>query len=613
MVDAPIRKVKLAECRAIMETRPDGTLIVSNALPIDEFPPRLTDWLDHWARVAPERTWLAQRDSSGAWRHISYAEGRARVRRIAAALLTRGLSPERPVVILSGNGLSHALLGVAAMYAGIPYAPVSPAYSTISTDFAKLRGIVELLTPGLFFASDAKPFERAIRAVMPADAELVVETNAPQGIAATSFSSLEESADDSLVDLARDRVDPDTIAKFLFTSGSTGVPKAVINTQRMLTANCAQMGAHFAYLKDEPPVTLDWAPWNHTAGGNHDFNLILSLGGTLYIDDGKPTPGAIGTTVKNLKEISPNWYFNVPKGYDALLPYLREDRALCENFFKNLKLLWYAGAGMARHVWEGLDDVAIRTCGERITILTGLGATETAPFAIGANQTMVDAGLVGLPGRGCVLKLVPTDGKFEARVKGPHVTPGYWRAPALTAAAFDEEGYYKFGDALRFADPNDVNRGFYFDGRIAEDFKLSTGTWVAVGPLRAAIIDHCAPYIQDVVIAGLDREFIAVLIFLDVENCRRLAGIPSANLAELSADPKVRAHFQMLLSNFARNATGSATRVERAVLITEGPSIDSAELTDKGSVNQRAVLKNRATLVESLYASTPGPDIIRAI
>lgn len=314
--------------------------------------------------------------------------------------------------------------------------------------------------------------------------------------------------------------------------------------------------------------------------------------------------------MRNLREIAPNWYFNVPKGYDALIPHLRADRALRENFFKNLKLLWYAGAGMAQHIWDALDAMTVETIGERITILTGLGATETAPFAMAANQTMVGAGLIGLPAQGCDFKLVPVDDKFEARVRGPNVTPGYWRQPELTKAAFDADGFYKIGDAIRFADPNDVNKGFYFDGRIAEDFKLSTGTWVTVGPLRGALIDHCAPYIQDAVIAGLDRADITALIFPDLDNCRNLAGLPAASLAEIARNPKVREHFARLLASFAAQATGSSNRIVRAMLLADLPSVDSGEITDKGSLNQRAILKSRTAEIAALYADPPPPDVI---
>ena len=606
----PFRSVRMADCRASIEQLGGGELLVRNLQPLARYPQHLTLRLDAWAQTAPDRTWLAARNARGNWDRVSYAEGLARVRRIATALAKRNLSADRPIVILSGNGISHALLATAALYAGIPYAPISTAYSLVSSDFEKLRYISELLTPGLVFAAEASAYSRAIEGVVPTDVEIVTETGTIKGRPITSFNALESQSDTGEIDPVHNTITPDTIAKFLFTSGSTGLPKAVINTQRMLCANAEQITRHFAYFMDTPPVTLDWAPWNHTAGGNHNFNLVLYNGGTLYIDEGKPTPGAIEATVRNLRELSPNWYFNVPKGYDALIPYLQKDRALRQNFFKELKLLWYAGAGMAQHIWDALDAMTIETIGERITILTGLGATETAPFAMAANQTMVGAGLIGLPAQGCDFKLVPIEGKFEARVRGSNVTPGYWRQPELTRDAFDADGFYKIGDAIRFVDPRDVNKGFYFDGRIAEDFKLSTGTWVTVGPLRGALIDHCAPYIQDVVIAGLDRAYIAVLILPDIETCRRLANLPAAGLSEIASSPQVRAHFAKLLSSFAAQATGSSNRIVRAMLFADQLSIDSGEITDKGSLNQRAILKNRAAEIATLYADPPPSHVI---
>lgn len=606
------RHFEMGECRATMERRADGSILVRNTHALDPYPRKLTERLEHWAKVAPDRVWLAAREASG-WRRITYGEGLASIRRIAAALVARGVSVERPLMILSGNDLDHALLGVAALYAGCAYAPVSPAYSLVSTDHSKLRYIIDLLTPGLFFAADGAAYARAIEHAVPADVELIVSRNLPASRPSTLFSKLLDTEATSAVDAAHAAVGPDTIAKFLFTSGSTGMPKAVINTQRMLCSNMAMCTAHFAFMKHEPPITLDWSPWNHTAGGNHDFNLFLYNGGTFYLDDGKPTPGGIEATVRNLRDLSPTWYFNVPKGYASLLPYLRKDEALCRTFFKNLNMLWYAGAGMTQHVWNELDELSIRTTGERIIVLTGLGSTETAPFALAANQTMHGAGNVGIPARGVELKLMPTDGKLEARVRGPNIMPGYWRQPELTAKAFDEEGFYKLGDALRFCDANDVNRGFLFDGRIAEDFKLNTGTWVLVGPLRAAFIDHFAPFVQDVVIAGLDQDYVAALIFPDIDACRAHISQPAAEPAAVLAHPQVRAQFAARLQSFARASTGSSMLVRRALLLESGPSIDKSEMTDKGSINQRAVLANRAELVRLLYAAGSVPHILEAI
>jgi feruloyl-CoA synthase len=601
----------MGDCHANLVTRADGTMLVTNQHPLAPYPKKITEKLDHWAKVAPDRIWLAAREN-GQWRTISYREGRDQVRRIASALLERGLSAERPLMILSGNDLDHALLGMGALYAGCAYAPVSPAYSLISSDHSKLKYMIELLTPGLIFVADGKVYERAIASAIPEDCELIVSQNPPASRTSTPFSALLAKADDARVDAAHDKIGPQTIAKFLFTSGSTGMPKAVINTQLMLCSNMAMCSAHFAFMQNEPPVTLDWSPWNHTAGGNHDFNLILYNGGSFYIDEGKPTPGGIEATVRNLRDVSPTWYFNVPKGYAALVPYLREDPELCQNFFKNLNMLWYAGAGMAQHVWNELDELSIRTTGERVIILTGLGATETAPFAIAANQTMIGAGNVGLPGRGLELKLVPNNGKLEARVRGPNITPGYWRQPDLTKAAFDEEGFYKLGDALRFVDESDVNRGFVFDGRTSENFKLNTGTWVLVGALRSAFIDHFAPLVQDVVITGIDQDYIGALIFPDLDACRGFVGWKDAKPEEVLAHTRLRAEFEAKLKSLAKQNTGSSTLVKRAIVLVQGPQIDRSEMTDKGSINQRAVLDNRRDLVDLLYSAKSDERILEA-
>ncbi len=608
---ARMRRPGLGDCHATMDVRADGARIVRNIHPLAAYPQKLTQKLEHWAKVAPDRVWLAAREN-GEWRSITYAQALATTRRIASALIARGLSAERPLMILSGNDLDHAMLGMGALYAGVPYAPISPAYSLVSSDHGKLKYIIELMTPGMIFVSDGAVFARAIENAAPADVELVVAKNPPKGRPATLFADLASTPETPAVDAAHDAVGPDTIAKFLFTSGSTGMPKGVINTQLMLCSNMAMTSAHFAFMQETPPVTLDWSPWNHTAGGNHDFNLFVWHGGTFYLDDGKPTPGAIEATVRNLRDVSPTWYFNVPKGYAALIPYLQNDEGLRQSFFKNLKMLWYAGAGMAQHVWDALDELSVRTTGERIIVLTGLGSTETAPFAMAANQTMHGAGNIGIPARGVELKLVPSEDKWEARVRGPNITPGYWRQPELTQKAFDEEGFYKLGDALRFVDENDVNRGFLFDGRIAEDFKLNTGTWVLVGPLRAAFIDHCAPYVHDVVIAGIDQDYIGALVFPDVDACRALLADPALKAADVLAHPDVRAHFTALLQGFAKKSTGSSTRIARALLLEDGPSIDKSEMTDKGSINQRAVLGNRAHLVNMLYAPTPPHNVLTA-
>ena len=558
------RKVRLAEPAVSVEHRADRAIVVRSSQPLGSYPAKLTERLDYWAGQAPERLFLAQRSPDGGWRRITYAQTRARARRVAAALLGRGLSAERPVAVLSGNDIEHAVLELAAMYAGVPYAPVSPAYSLVSSDFAQLRRVIELITPGLIFVSERNPFQRAIDAVAGR-----IEV----------IDSLPERDPGTEVDAAHARVGPETVAKFLFTSGSTGVPKAVINTQRMWCANQEMVRQTLTWVQDEPPIMVDWAPWHHTAGGNKDFGMVLYNGGTMYIDEGKPLPGAIEATLRNLREVSPNWYFTVPKGYEMLLPYLKSDAALRENFFRNLKALWFAGAGVAQHVFEEYKRLSRETCGEEVLFLTGLGSTETAPYAMSRTWDSDDASNMGVPPPGGEIKLVPMEGKYEARVKGPHITPGYWRQPELTRQAFDEEGWYRLGDSFVFDSPE---KGLLFRGRISEDFKLATGTWVHVGPLRARIIEHFAPLVRDVVIAGEGRSEIGALLFLS----------GNASLADLRAR-------LVSLSN-----TGSSNRVARAIVLEEPPSLDAGEMTDKGSINQRAVLRRRSRLVDELYAGS---------
>ena len=609
---APLRPVRLGAFDAVLEREPSGVIHIRTAQVLPPYHATLSEPLEHWAKAAPDRVYLGQRDAAGAWRTLSYAQVLATTRRIGAALLRRGLSPERPIAVISGNDIEHALLALAAMSVGIPYAPISAAYSLLSTDFGKLRAIIGLLTPGMVFASDGGVFARAIAAATPGDAELVVTRNPPADRKATLFADLIGAEDDAGVAAAQRQVTPDTIAKFLFTSGSTGNPKGVINTHRMLCSNQAMIAAGFAFVQDEPPVVVDWLPWSHTFGSNHNFNMALVNGGSLYIDDGNPTPPGVPKTARNLREIAPTIYFNVPKGYEALVPHFRADAALRKNFFSRLKVLFYAGAGLNQTTWDDLTQLAVETTGERIIFLSSLGSTETSPLALACTFDFDRPGNIGLPAPGVELKLVPNEGKLEARLRGPHITPGYWRQPQLTRDAFDQDGFYKIGDALKFADPDDPGKGFLFDGRIAEDFKLSTGTWVSVGPLRARFIDACAPLVRDVVFAGPDRDDIVALVFPDVEACRKLAPEHAADAAAGAVldDVRVRIKFAELLGALAAASPGSSTRVMRAILLAEPASMDKGEMTDKGSINQRAVLKNRAALVDELYATPLSSRVI---
>ncbi|MEP7058033.1 MAG: feruloyl-CoA synthase [Caldimonas sp.] len=596
--------------------RDDGATLVTSTESLGPYPERLTDRLLHWAAVAPDRTLVAKRRNGGDWQRVSYAEALATARSLAQALLDHGVSVERPLAILSDNDPQHLLLGLGAMLAGVPFAPISAAYSLVSKDYGKLRHILGVLTPGMVYAADGAAYGRAIAATVPAETPVVVGTGAVDGRATLTFDALAATRATDAVERAHARVGPDTIAKFLFTSGSTKLPKGVINTQRMLCSNQQMILQCFPHLGEEPPVLVDWLPWNHTFGGNHNVGITLYNGGTLYIDDGKPTPALIGETLRNLREIAPTLYFNVPKGFEEIANALETDALLRETLFSRVRMFFFAGAGLAQPVWDKLERVAEAHCGERIRMLTGLGMTETAPFAICANAHEVRSGHIGLPAPGVELKLVPTgdhgqDDKVEVRYRGPNVTPGYWRAPEQTREAFDEEGYYRSGDAVKPMDPARPEIGLAFDGRTAEDFKLSTGTFVSVGPLRAKIIAAGDPCVQDVVVAGINRDEIGVLLFPRLDACRAYARLPAdAPAAAVLAAPAVREFFQRLVDDLYASGTGSATRVARATVLHEPPSIDLGEVTDKGSINQRAVLTHRDALVERLYADAD-PAVIR--
>ena len=616
MSSAKYREVKVGGCLAASHhIDADGVHHLRSAEPLQPYPARLTDRLEEWARHAPDRTQVAQRGPDGEWRRISYAQMLDRVRRIGQALAVRGLSPERPIAILSDNDLEHYTLALAAQWVGVPFTPVSVAYSTVSQDFGKLKQILGTLTPGLVFAADGHAFRNAIATVVPADTEVWVttgeDTPALQGRKIARFDEVLKTEPGPEEMEAHGHVGPDTIAKFLFTSGSTKQPKGVINTQRMICANQQMLRQCFAFMADEPPVLIDWLPWNHTFGGNHNIGIALYNGGTLYIDDGKPTPKGMAATLRNLREIAPTMYFNVPKGFEEIARAMDADTALRDRLFSRVKAFMFAGAGLSQAVWDHLDRHAEAAIGERICIFTGLGMTETAPSCTFALGTDVKSGHIGLPAPGVEVKLVPVDGKLEARFKGPNVMPGYWRAPTETAAAFDEQGYYRTGDAVLYVDDSNPQRGLRFDGRIAEDFKLSTGTFVNVGPLRMKIVLAGDPLVQDVVIAGLNRDDIGALIFPRLDDARKLAGLPAdASAAQVLAHPQVRAFYQALVDKLWASGTGSANRVARAMLLEEPPHIDRGEVTDKGSINQRAVLTHRAELVERLYAETPAADVI---
>ena len=608
-------KLTFGPPEVIVERRPDGAILARSPYPVGAYPRAVTDWLDHWAAAAPERVFLAERERAGggeAWRKLTYAEARAAARSVAQGLIDRGLSVERPVAILSGNSVDHALMALGAMIAGVPYAPVSAPYSLLSKDFARLKAIISILTPGLVFVDDGAPFGTALEAAVPANVEVVTRTNPPVSHRSSALDALLSTRPTEDVDRAQAKLGPDTIAKLLFTSGSTGAPKGVINTHRMMTSNQAMLrGVNPSYAA-EPPVLIDWLPWSHTFGGNNNFNLVLANGGSFFIDEGRPLPGAIEATARNLSEISPTVYYNVPRGFEMLLPYLQADTELRRSLFARLQAFCYAGAALSPYVRESYERLGLETIGEIVPMLTSFGSTETGPSAISVTERAREPGVIGVPNAAVEVKLVPNADKFEARVKSPSITPGYWREPELTKAVFDDEGYYKFGDALRFVDEDDPERGFLFDGRVAEDFKLATGAWVSVGPLRAKFVAHCAPYVTDVVVAGHDRDEAAALVVPNLAACRELADAPNgaADPVEILACDGVRGQFLSLLKTFNAKAGGSSRRLARMILMDDPPSLDSGEMTDKGSVNQRAVLSRRAAMVEELYAERPSRRVI---
>jgi len=602
--------VKILPADTVIEYRADGSILARSPHTLGPYPSNIAAKLEQWASHAPDRTFLAERDAAGAWTRLTYADALARVRPLAQALLDRGVSTSRPLLILSGNSIDHALLALAAMYVGVPYAPVAPSYSLIAREYTTLRTIWRALNPGLVFAADGRLFARALANVSgPRDA--IVTSSPADDVRSIPLDELGQTTPTTAIDDAHARVGPDTIAKILYTSGSTGTPKGVINTQRMLCSNQEMLLATLPLLGEPPPILCDWLPWNHTFGGNHNFGIVLYNGGTMYIDEGRPTAGEFDKTIANLAEIATTAYFNVPRAYDLLVPRLAADSGFARHFFSRLEMLFCAAAALRQHVADDLTRLASDARpGHRIPFVTGLGATESAPFAICAGDAAFTGGRIGVPAPGVELKVTPVGDQMEGRLRGPNITPGYWADPELTRAAFDEEGYYRLGDALGFYDPADPLKGFVFQGRIAEDFKLSTGTFVRVGPLRAKLLAHLGDLVFDVVIAGHDRECVSALVFPNIVTCAGLAGLPpTCRLADVLAHPGVRDRFEERFASFAEANPASSTTIARAILLDEPPAIDAQETTEKGSVNQKAVLARRAALVAQLYGEA-GPGIL---
>jgi feruloyl-CoA synthase len=610
---APLREIALTEPKVEVEERRGGGRILRSGIPLEPYEDNIGQMLYRWAVECPDRVVFAERAGGDAWREMTYREAAATAERIGQALLDRGLGPDRPVMILSGNSVDHALLALGCLLVGVPFAPVSEPYSTMSRDFGKLRLITELLQPGMVFCERGAPFANALTSLPGEPVEVVCSSAPPDGVDVTAFPDLAATTPTSAMSAAADAVGADTVAKVLFTSGSTGTPKGVPTTHRMLCANQQQLAQVWPFTAETPPVLVDWLPWSHTFGGSNNFNLVLKRGGTLYIDPGRPVPGQVEETVRSLKSVSPTIVYNVPAGWGTLLPHLEEDGDLAESFFRRLQVIFYAAAALPQDLWARLEAVSTKVLGERVVMQSAWGSTETAPMATIAHWPLERAGNVGVPVPGVEIKMVPSGSKEELRVRGPNVMTGYLKRPDLTAQAFDDEGYYRIGDAGKLADPTDPTHGIVFDGRIAEDFKLSSGTWVHVGSVRVDAVTAGSPLIRDAVVTGHDRDWVGLLMWLNEPAAQRVAGLEEADPQALAAAEPVRRHLREALRTYNLQAEGSSRRIARALILVEPPSIDGGEITDKRYINQGATLERRADQVARLHAAEPDEGVIVVI
>jgi feruloyl-CoA synthase len=582
----------LAPPRALREPLPGGGFVLRSPEPLG-LPARcIGEWLETWAERTPDARAFAERSPDGGWSALSWREARERAGRIGQALLDLRLTPGAPVVVLSDNSLEHLLLALGAMHVGIPVCTVSSAYCRLTKDFSKVHGILRSLGPGLVYAADAAVYGPAV-AGSGLRCPVVYGRGADGQSGAVDFSALLQAPETHAVRDAFAAITPDHHAKYLLTSGSTGSPKVVVNTHRMLCANQQMIAQAWRFLEREKPVLVDWLPWSHTFGGNHNLHMVLRNGGTLVVDEGRPAPGLVDRTLANMAEVQPTIWFNVPRGFDMALPLLEADDALARRVFARLRVVFYAGAALPQASWERLQAVARKARGEEVWLTTSWGSTETSPAVTSAHWRLERAGVIGGVLPGLELKFVPNGGKLEMRVRGVSVFPGYRQAPELTAAAFDAQGYYSIGDAGVLADEQHPEHGVVFDGRVAEDFKLTTGTWVSVGTLRVQVVSALAPLAQDVVVTGHDRDEVGVLVFPSAQ----AAALPRAELA---------ARIAAGLARMREAGAGSSQCPARALVLDEPPSADAGEITDKGYINQRAVLQRRAAAVQALHAGAQG-------
>ncbi|GAA0790407.1 feruloyl-CoA synthase [Marinobacterium sediminicola] len=604
---------QLPNTRIAVESRADGVFIVRSETELGTYDRCVGDWLERWAEERPGQVFIAERHGS-TWDEVSYAEFRTRVRAVAQGLIDLGLESDgqRPLVILSGNSVDHALIKMAAMYIGVPVTPVSVAYSLMSRSHDRLQAIIAKLNPCAVFADDAELFRASFDACKGVDL-FIASRNIEQGSGVHCLKAMLETEASEEVDRRFAAIGPDTHAKYMLTSGSTGTPKVVVNTQRMMCSNQQMIAQYWPFVETKAPRVLDWLPWSHTFGTNHNFNLVLRNGGSLYIDSGKPLPGLIGETIRNLRHVKPNLFFNVPKGYEVLLEQMRDDQALCQSFFSNLDMLFYAGAALSRPVWDELKQLCEAT-GNDVFFTTEWGATETAPAITNVHWRLDQPGNIGVPFPGVEIKFVPNGSKLEMRIKGPIVFNEYLHDPEKSAEAFDEEGFYRIGDAGLLQDPDNASAGIRFDGRVSEDFKLSTGTWVCVASIRAQVHKFFGDLVTDVVVTGHDRDYLGLLV-IPGPRMRKLAEDKGGTMtgSELMQEPHVREELNTAMTLMAQVAKGSAQKVCRLVVLDTPAEIEKGEVTDKGNLNQRKMLETRGVDVERLYAEKPDQLVLSII
>ena len=599
-----------------VERKPDGTVYIRSRHPLGQMPRSIAHLFEEKAAAHPDRNFIGQRQmlpdgKTGDWKYITYGEANARANAVAQALLNRGLGPDAPLMVLSGNSIPHAVMMLGAMKARVPIAPVSVAYSLMSGDHSKLKHVFEITGPKIIFAEQGPVYARAL-AALPLDGVDVVTVMPIPDRQTTAYDDLVKTNVSNDVAASVDKVNHDTVAKYLFTSGSTGMPKGVIQTHGMM---CATIAASEGLRVEDPdpneiPQSLEWMPWNHISAGNIGFNGNINAGGTVHLDMGKPIPGMFDETIRNLREISPLVFGSAPIAFGWLAEAMERDPVLRDNFFKKMRYVGYGGATLSQDIYERIQALSIAATGYRIPLTTMYGATETQGVTV-VHWLTERVGLIGLPLPGITLKLVPNGQKYEVRVKGPTVTPGYHNRPDLTAKVFDEEGYYSLGDAAKFLDESDPTQGLVFDGRVTEDFKLDSGTWVSVGTLRAQAVGAASPLIQDCVVCGQDKPFVGILAWPIVSAAKEIAADPLLSGPEaIVSAPKVREFVQKHFALHNKDCGGSSGRIKRVILMTEPPSVDGHEITDKGYVNQRATMERRHDLVAKLYMNPPPPEVI---